>query len=240
MSIAFACSRCGKHYTVDAALAGRQGRCKVCGRMMHVPGFSDDGDDTIAVEGYDLSEPLPIAAEPEFGSTFVPAGIDPEVPRTARTRRPATETTQRRSRRDEEEASVAGRLKILIAAPLVLLAILGLIALLVPNGTLIAACALGGVGGLLILVGYGVGLWAAFQEDAIQGFAYLFPLYAAYYIVTRWDGMWPFFVAMTVGAGLVALGGTIAGSKLGDEKPRAAAGVDMSRPVVFATVSWRT
>ena len=59
-----------------------------------------------------------------------------------------------------------------------------LTALIVPNGTLIAACVLAGLGGVLILVGYTVGLWAAFREDSLYGFFYfVFPLYTAYYIL---------------------------------------------------------
>jgi hypothetical protein len=224
MPIPFSCPRCGKRYTVDSALAGRKGRCKDCGRSMTIPNVADDGDDTIATEGYDLSEPLPVAAGAEVGSVFVPAGIDPEVPRTARTRRPASASMERRSRREDHEATVGRYLGILIAAPTVLLAGLGLTALLVPNGTLIAACVLAGVGGLLILVGYFVGLWAAWREDLLYGFGYaVFPPYTAYYILTRFEDLWPWFVAMTVGVGLVTAGGLIAESKLKDRPEPAAA-----------------
>lgn len=226
MSIAFACPRCGKSYSVDASLAGRTGKCKACGRPMTIPHFYDDGDDTIATEGYDLSEPLPVADEVEAQTVFVPAGRDPEVPSRPRRRRRSDEGPSRsmRSRRDEDEPFHTRHRKALIAAPIVFLAGLGLTALVVPQGTLIAACILAGLGGLMILVGYCVGLWAAFREDSLYGFAYfVFPLYTAYYLVTRWEDLWPWFLAMTVGVGLVALGGTIAESKLRDEPAPAAA-----------------
>src|SRR4051812_49600395 len=43
-------------------------------------------------------------------------------------------------------------------------------------------------GSLMMLGGYCVGLYAAFQEDSLYGCLYLIiPLYTAYYIITRWD-----------------------------------------------------
>ncbi len=231
MAIAFSCPRCGKRYTVDSALAGRKGRCKDCGRSMTIPNFADDADDTIAVEGYDLSEPMPVAAGAEAGSVFVRAGIDPEVPRTSRTRRPASATMERRSRREDDEATVARRLRVLIAAPIVLLIGLGLMALIVPKGTLIAACILIGVGGLLILAGFGVGLWAAWREDLLYGFGYaFFPPYTAYYILTRFEDLWPWFLAMTLGAGLVTVGALVAESKLKDRPEPVAAWIKSGSP----------
>ena len=119
----------------------------------------------------------------------------------------------------------------MLGAPIVLLAALGLAAALVPNGTLIAACVLAGLGGLLVLVGYTVGAWAAFREDSLYGFFYLvFPLYTAYYLLTRFEDLWPWFLAMTVGAGLVTVGGTIAESKLRDRPEPVAAQVESGRP----------
>lgn len=228
MSIAFTCLHCGKLYRVDAALAGRSGRCKACGRPMTIPTYIDDGDDTIATEGYDLSEPLPIAAESEAPSVFVPAGLDADVPRRPRRRASTTPLRKERPRRDEPDDPFHVRHRRgLIATPIVFFVGLGLTALLAPNGTLIAACILAGLGGLLILVGYGVGLWAAWREDSLYGFAYIvFPLYTAYYILTRFDDLWPWFAAMTVGAVLVALGGTIAESKLRDRPEPGAAWIE--------------
>jgi hypothetical protein len=224
MPIAFVCPRCGKSYSVDDSLAGRKGRCAACGRAMTVPNFVDDGDDTIATDGYDLSEPLPETEEMEASSVFVPAGLEPEVPRTARRLRAAPSPSRPRPRHDEDaEPFLTKYGPPLIVAALLLIAGLGLTALIVPNGSLIAACVLAVVGGLMVLVGYCVGLWASFREDFLYGFAYLvFPLYTAYYFVTRWDDLWPYFTAMTLGAGLVVLGGTIAEAKLKDRPPAAA------------------
>jgi hypothetical protein len=221
MSIAFTCLSCGKLYRVDAKLAGRMGRCKACGRPMEIPSYIDDGDDTIATEGYDLSEPLPVAAAPEATgrSVFVPAGLEPEVPRRTRRRPVKSHPDRKRSRRDEDETPFHVRhFGLLVAIPSILVAGLILTALIAPNGTLIVACIVAVLGALLVLAGYLVGLWAAFREDSLYGFLYFFiPLYTAYYIVTRWDDLRPFFIAMTVGVGLVVIAGLIAESKLGRE-----------------------
>ena len=84
---------------------------------------------------------------------------------------------------------------------------LAAIALLVPNGKLIAGSILMGVGGLMVLGGYCVGLYVAFQEDSLYGCLYLIiPMYTAYYIVTRWDELWICFACSTVGFGIVLLG----------------------------------
>jgi hypothetical protein len=81
------------------------------------------------------------------------------------------------------------------------------IAMLVPNGTLIAGCVLLVMGMLMVLVGYGAGAYGAFHEDFLYGFLYMvIPFYAAYYIVTRWDDLWIWFTCSTVGVGLVLLG----------------------------------
>jgi hypothetical protein len=72
---------------------------------------------------------------------------------------------------------------------------------------LIAACTVMGLGSVMILVGYGVGAYGAFREDSLYGFLYLLiPLYTAYYLVTRWDDLWVWFVCMTSGVGLIVLG----------------------------------
>jgi hypothetical protein len=165
-------------------------------------------------------------------SVFVAASRDPEVPR--RRRRPSGGPARPiRSHGEDDEPFHVRHRAALIAAPLVFLAALGLTAALVPNGTLIAACVLAGLGGLLVLTGYTVGLWAAFHEDSLYGFFYfIFPLYSAYYILTRFEDLWPWFLAMTVGVGLVTVGGILAESKLRDRPEPAAVRIE-SGPRAF-------
>ena len=81
-----------------------------------------------------------------------------------------------------------------------------LVAVLLPNGTLIAGISLAGIGLVLLLVGYGVGAYAAFCEDTLNGFLYLFiPLYTGYYLVSNWDEMWRWFLLSSVGVVILAL-----------------------------------
>jgi hypothetical protein len=66
-------------------------------------------------------------------------------------------------------------------------------------------------GMLLILIGYLAGAYGAFSEDSLYGFFYLvFPLYTAYYMVTRWEDLWVWLVCSTVGVGLAMIGIEIA------------------------------
>ena len=60
-----------------------------------------------------------------------------------------------------------------------------------------------GVGGLLVPVGYFAGAYGAFCEDVLYGFLYLaIPLYAGYYLVTRWEDLWIWLTCSTRGSGL--------------------------------------
>ena len=53
---------------------------------------------------------------------------------------------------------------------------------------MIVGCILAVIGIILLLGGYAVGAYAAFTEDALYGWLYLFfPLYTAYYLVANWD-----------------------------------------------------
>jgi hypothetical protein len=216
MTISFACPSCRKGYTVNASLAGRAGKCKACGRAMSVPSvLADEEEDHVASEGYGLAQA--IAVEPDVGAVnvFSPGRNDPEFERAPRPR--STSTMKRRTSRVEVDPFHVRHRQLLIVSPLVVLALLGIVAIAVPGGRLIVASILAGIGGLLVLVGYVVGLWAAWREDSLYGFLYFFiPLYSAYYILTRWDDMWPWFVAMTVGVVLVSVAGLMVDMKDGE------------------------
>ena len=84
---------------------------------------------------------------------------------------------------------------------------LSLVALVVPQGTLIAGCVVIVIGSAMLMTGFCVGAYGAFREDFIYGFLYVVvPLYTAYYLVTRWDDMWVWCTCSTVGVGLILLG----------------------------------
>jgi hypothetical protein len=81
------------------------------------------------------------------------------------------------------------------------------VAVLAPQGTLIAGIVLLGLGSVMVLVGYFAGAYGAFCEDFIYGVFYLVvPLYTAYYIVTRWEDLWVWAACSTAGVGLILLG----------------------------------
>ena len=76
-----------------------------------------------------------------------------------------------------------------------------------PQGTWLAGCILIVIGGMLVPLGFLAGAYGAFSEDVLYGFLYLaIPLYTAYYLVTRWEDLWPWVVCATVGVGFVLLG----------------------------------
>jgi predicted Zn finger-like uncharacterized protein len=205
MKIPFACPSCAASGSVDAAAAGRSARCKHCGHRFTIP---IPGPDAAEPDVFPLEEPAEAGYAvmgPDPDSAFAPArGLEPAAaaprrPKPSASRSPSRTAGRRRSRGawPTRLAWVGGIAAVAIAA----------IALLAPNGVLIAACALMTVGCVMILVGFGVGAYGAFSEDFLYGFLYLvIPLYAAYYLVTRWDDLWVWFVCMTSGVGLVLLG----------------------------------
>ena len=63
---------------------------------------------------------------------------------------------------------------------------------------------------IIFLYGYGSGAYIAFTEDGLYGWLYLiFPPYAAYYFVSRWDEMSSRLVMLFVGLALLAGGGRL-------------------------------
>jgi hypothetical protein len=206
MKIPFACPSCSAGGSIEAAFVGRSARCKKCGHEFKIRGPNDQTPDV-----YGLKEP----ATPSFGpapagdfqqATFVPAAgrESREMPEGPRFKHPAP-----RRRRGEERGFPW--LKWLGRAAIALVIVLGLIAQFVPNGIVIAGSVLMALGSIMVLVGYCAGLYGAFCEDFLHGAAYFaFPLYTAYYVVTRWDDMWIWFACSTTGAVLASLGAAIA------------------------------
>jgi hypothetical protein len=207
-TIRFACPNCGVAGSADASAAGRSARCKYCGHRFTIPvpgaaaepGVYALGDPVVETGGAGSA-----AEDPYRDATFTAARG--EEPTTEAPRQPKRVAPRSRSKASRERASrspwparlawVGGLLAIAIAAT----------ALLAPNGRLIAACAVLGLGCLMILVGFAVGAYGAFSEDFLYGFFYLvLPLYTAYYMVTRWEDLWVWFLCMTAGVGLILLG----------------------------------
>jgi hypothetical protein len=210
MRIPFACPSCGAAGTVDGSYAGRPARCKRCGRDFNLP---DARKREPEPEGYALEEspepadPVP-AFTPPSGSTFTQPWGDNATAPPRRSKRRAPESEVRKAiKRASRSPWLAWLIRVGIVAALVLAAI----TFLAPNGRIIAACVLMGLGSLMILVGYIAGAYGAFHEDFLYGFLYLvIPLYTAYYMVTRWDDLWVWLACSTAGVGLVVVGTELA------------------------------
>ena len=104
---------------------------------------------------------------------------------------------------------------------------LALVAVFVPGARKPVGVALALPGLLLCLYGYASGIYIAFTEDDLYGWlCLLFPFYAAYYIVSRWDEMRSRLIMVGVGLTLLAVGGRFLEADLARAKsmtPEAAA-----------------
>jgi hypothetical protein len=208
MKIPFSCPACGAAGSVEAAFAGRQGRCKQCNHRFTIP---EPGESEAEV--YTLDGPAGLSAEvADVGlkpvSAFVPARGDESSAFTSHRKRKHAAPTSlppARRRRHPESDFAWGTWLLRGGAALVL--VLAAIALVAPRGTTIVGFVLLALGTLMVLVGFGAGAYGAFREDVLYGFLYLaIPLYTAYYLVTRWDDLWTWFACSTLGVGLVLLG----------------------------------
>jgi hypothetical protein len=203
MRIPFACPSCAATGSADASAAGKSARCKHCGHRFTIPGPAPAEPEGLPLAepagvGYAVLEPVPV-------STFVPARSEQPTSTSPRRRtRAASRSTARTSGQRASRSAWWTRLAWAGGAVAVAIAA---IALLAPKGVLIAACIVMTLGCVLVLVGFGVGAYGAFSEDFLYGFLYLvIPLYTAYYMVTRWDDLWIWFVCMTLGVGMVLFG----------------------------------
>lgn len=197
MKIEFACPSCGVRGAADAAFAGKSARCKHCGVRFTIP--SRAGEES---EGYALEEPAEPADAPSAGSTYVPTRGD-EPAAAPRKRKRVSGRTGKRAERKPDRPPFAWKAWLIRSAITFALACVG-IALFAPRGVVIVGCVLLAVGCVMVLAGYAAGAFGAFSEDFLYGFLYMvIPLYAGYYLLTRWDDLWPWFTCATAGFFLV-------------------------------------
>ena len=110
-----------------------------------------------------------------------------------------------RQRRDSEGYFSHPVILISLAAVVVILALLGAF---VPSVRWPVGVALTVPGLILCLYGYASGVYIAFTEDDFHGWlCLLFPFYAAYYLVSRWDDMSSRLIMVVVGLVLLGIGG---------------------------------
>jgi hypothetical protein len=129
------------------------------------------------------------------------AGIDRESQPVRKQRRKRSKT-----RRADSRFFLARRRNLIILAAIV--GVVALVATFVPGVRAPIGVALALPGVLLCLYGYASGAYIAFTEDDLHGWLYLlFPFYAAYYLVSRWDDMSSRLIMVVLGLVLAGIGG---------------------------------
>ena len=206
MKIPITCTRCGKRYEVDTAFAGKRGKCASCGEHMTIPDNDQAAPSQPESDAYQLDE----SHASEQATAFSPVkgiddGEDGQIRRRVKKRN--SKSTPRRAR-----DSARSPLALLSGTSLIGLGcvvfVLVFIAVFVPGARLNIGRAIALAGLILFFYGYGSGAYIAFTEDDLYGWLYLlFPPYAAYYYVSRWDEMNSRFVMLILGLAMLAGGG---------------------------------
>jgi hypothetical protein len=205
MTIPVACAGCHRGYEVDDRFAGKTIKCAYCGRPLPIPEVEPAAAPPAAFGEYQLGDPHKVApstfrARPERRKDEEPA--DQGVARK-KTRKRSKQKERRRS--DTEGRFSLPVILISLAAFVVVLALLGAF---VPSVRWPVGVALTVPGLLLCLYGYASGVYIAFTEDDFHGWlCLLFPFYAAYYLVSRWDDMSSRLIMVVVGLVLLGIGG---------------------------------
>ncbi|QDV37208.1 UbiA prenyltransferase family protein [Tautonia plasticadhaerens] len=204
----FSCPSCAAPGRAKVEWVGRTMRCKHCKATFNLPSPGEAGADS-----YELAEPAQFAPaapmeEPPRGgtTTFTRSYRDaplPDVPRDHPRRKRRQERTPREgllALKDDRRVRIIGSFALLGV-------VLAVGTFTVPGFGTIGGWTLTGIGLLMIAVGFSVGAYAAFCEDFLYGFAYVvFPIYTGYYLVTRFDDLWPWFATSTVGFVLFMIG----------------------------------
>lgn len=206
MNVSFACPSCNASGSVDAVHIGKQVRCKHCGAHFAIPDPEDSQPDIYALEEPPPQAPRARSKKPAEDAVFVPARTDSrsEVDRPRRRERSVSGPTARKSRAGTSDSRWQTWF---IWGCVALVLILTAVALLAPHGIWLVGCILMAIGCFLVPVAYLAGAYGAFSEDSLYGLLYLvIPLYAGYYLVTRWEDLWVWVICASVGVGLVLLG----------------------------------
>jgi hypothetical protein len=206
MRISFVCPSCNQSGFADEIHIGKNARCRQCGARFTIPNPDDPESAGYALEELperQLETPsLSLAADAAFVSSRASESFDTQRPRRTKRSRPKSSPTRTRKRESSFPWTTW-----LIRCGIALVLVLAALVLFVPQGSLITGCILMVVGGICVLVGYGAGAYGAFREDSLYGFLYLiFPLYTAYYMVTRWEDLVIWLACSTVGVGLMLAG----------------------------------
>ena len=208
MKITVTCAGCGKQYEVDEAYAGKSGKCSTCGQRMTIPGAEKPGaTQSGEPESYQLEETHD-RLQPTSFTPLRGAENDEQPPRQRQSRkksprRPATGVGGVSSKPSST------RIAVLIGFACVV-AMLVVVAIVMPTARMNVGRLISLAGLVVFLYGYGSGCYIAFTEDDLYGWLYLiFPPYAAYYFVSRWDEMRSRLLMLVVGLALLSGGGRL-------------------------------
>jgi DNA-directed RNA polymerase subunit RPC12/RpoP len=209
MKIPVTCATCGKRYEVDGAYAGKRGKCATCGARMTIP--SEDhaaSSPPSEPEAYQLD----LAHDSEQPNSFTPAqgseGLGEPPPRRRMKKKNTGRSDARRGNSASSHSALSGRVTLIgltcVAVVLVILAIF------VPSTRMNVGRGIALTGLILFVYGYASGCYIAFTEDGLYGWLYLiFPPYAAYYFLSRWDEMSSRLVMIVIGLTLLVGGGRL-------------------------------
>ena len=204
---AVACGGCHRRYEVNERYAGKTVKCAYCGQPMPIPvakpvGFSPAS--APAHDEYQLGEP--VETEP---SAFQASPERRREEQAARSDRPRKNTRKRSKKRESERAGLGEyfSLRVMLISVGVAAVVLALLTVLMPTARKPVGVAIALPGLLLCLYGYSSAVYIAFTEDDLYGWlCLLFPFYAAYYVVSRWDDMRSRLIMVVAGLVMLAIG----------------------------------
>ncbi|WP_152050640.1 hypothetical protein [Tautonia marina] len=205
----FACPSCAAPGKARNDWAGRSVRCKHCKAVFVLP---EPGE--AAANAYELAElpdretaPVALAPRSEGNpSTFTPSYREGSLEQVPVDRFRPVPRKPVNPREDIQEWSSDVRVRVLVGL-LVVGLVLAAVTFAIPGFRGWGGMALVVMGLVLTAIGYFVGAYAAFCEDFLHGMLYLFiPIYTGYYLVTRFDDLWPFFAGSTLGFVIFLMG----------------------------------
>ena len=208
MKIPVACPGCHRHYEVDDRFAGKSLKCAHCEKSMLIPAANPPAQ----------AAPSPPLSEYELGdahqtapSTFrrAPARNEDDQTQSRERARPGKKTrkTANRKKRGREPAVNTDTLSTILIGLAAIAVVLALLGYFVPSVRKWAGVSLALPGLLLCLYGYATAVYIAFTEDDFYGWLFLiFPFYAAYYVVSRWDEMRSRLIMVGIGLVLLTVG----------------------------------
>jgi hypothetical protein len=186
--------------------AGKTGKCASCGERMTIPGNDQAARSPPESDAYQLDE----SHASEQATAFSPVkgiddGEDGQIRRGIKKRNSKSSLRRARDSARSPLALLSGTSLIGLGC---VVFVLVLIAVFVPGARLNIGRAIALAGLILFFYGYGSGAYIAFTEDDLYGWLYLlFPPYAAYYYISRWDEMNSRLVMLILGLAMLAGGG---------------------------------